>query len=46
MFDIAPRTGALVVFPGWLQHYVHAYVGDRPRICVSSNLTMEVAPPT
>jgi uncharacterized protein (TIGR02466 family) len=44
-FDLAPRTGALVVFPGWLQHYVHAYRGDRPRICISCNLTMGVAPP-
>jgi uncharacterized protein (TIGR02466 family) len=41
-FDIQPRTGALVIFPGWLQHYVHAYRGQRPRICVSCNLTMEV----
>jgi uncharacterized protein (TIGR02466 family) len=43
MFDLAPRTGALVLFPGWLQHYVHAYVGERPRICVSCNLTMDLA---
>jgi uncharacterized protein (TIGR02466 family) len=42
-FDIAPRTSALVIFPGWVQHYVHAYRGERPRICVSCNLTMEVA---
>src|SRR5437660_152668 len=26
-FTIRPRTGMLVVFPGWLQHYVHP---DRP----------------
>jgi uncharacterized protein (TIGR02466 family) len=44
-FDLAPRTGALVIFPGWLQHYVHAYRGHRPRICVSCNLTMEVVAP-
>lgn len=43
-FEIAARTGALVVFPGWLQHYVHAYRGERPRICVSCNVVMEVAP--
>jgi uncharacterized protein (TIGR02466 family) len=41
-FDLQPRTSALVIFPGWLQHYVHAYRGQRPRICVSCNLTMEV----
>ena len=44
-FDLAPRTGALVIFPGWLQHYVHPYRGERPRICVSCNLTMELAAP-
>ena len=44
-FDLAPRTSALVIFPGWLQHYVHAYRGERPRICVSCNLTMDPAPP-
>jgi len=44
-FDIRPRTSALVIFPGWVQHYVHTYRGQRPRICVSCNLTMEVAPP-
>ena len=44
-FDLAPRTSALVIFPGWLQHYVHPYRGERPRICVSANLTMEVVGP-
>ncbi len=42
-FDVQPRTGALVIFPGWLQHHVHAYRGQRPRICVSCNVTMEAA---
>lgn len=47
-FDLAPRTSALVIFPGWLQHYVHAYRGKRPRICISCNLTMETvaSPPS
>lgn len=44
-FELPARTGALVVFPGWLQHYVHAYRGERPRICISCNLTMDVVPP-
>jgi uncharacterized protein (TIGR02466 family) len=42
-FELAARTGALVVFPGWLQHFVHSYQGRRPRICISCNVTMEVA---
>lgn len=44
-FELSARTGALVVFPGWLQHYVHAYRGTRPRICISCNVTMEAVPP-
>lgn len=38
-FHVKPRTGALVIFPGWLQHFVHAYRGQRPRVCISCNLT-------
>lgn len=46
-FELPAKTGALVVFPGWLQHYVHPYRGERPRICISCNVTMEAAsPPT
>jgi uncharacterized protein (TIGR02466 family) len=39
-FTIRPRTGMLVVFPGWLQHYVHPYRGTHPRISISCNVTM------
>ena len=44
-FSVLPETGMLVVFPGTLQHYVHAYRGTRPRICVSCNLVMDPLPP-
>lgn len=37
---IRPRTGVLVVFPGWLQHFVHTYEGRTPRVCISANITM------
>lgn len=40
-FSVTPRTGALVIFPGWLQHYVHEYRGTRPRVSISCNLTLE-----
>lgn len=43
-FTALPRTGRLIVFPGWLLHYVHAYVGTRPRVSISCNVTFEVAP--
>ncbi|HET9625476.1 MAG TPA: TIGR02466 family protein [Kofleriaceae bacterium] len=32
-----PRTGALVVFPAWLVHWVVPYQGERPRISVAFN---------
>ena len=36
-FTIRPRTGVLVVFPGWLQHYVHPYRGTRPASLIACN---------
>ena len=42
-FLIRPRTGMLVVFPGWLQHYVHPYKGTRPRIVIATNAVISVA---
>jgi uncharacterized protein (TIGR02466 family) len=40
-FEVRPSTGMLVVFPGWLQHFVHGYDGDRPRVSISANITVE-----
>lgn len=45
-FTVAPRTGRLVIFPGWLLHYVHAYHGARPRVSISCNVVFDIAPPT
>lgn len=45
ILDIRPRTGMLVIFPGYLQHTVHPYDGTRPRIVVSANLSVRWAPP-
>jgi uncharacterized protein (TIGR02466 family) len=33
-----PRTGAVVIFPGWLRHQVHTYEGERPRVSLAANL--------
>jgi len=44
-FTVLPRTGRLVVFPGWLLHYVHTYRGQRPRVSISCNLVFEPASP-
>jgi uncharacterized protein (TIGR02466 family) len=45
-FTARPSTGRLLVFPGWLLHYVNAYRGQRPRVAVSCNVTFELAPPS
>jgi len=44
-FTVQPRAGMLVIFPGWLQHYVQPYRGARPRISISCNVRMELARP-
>jgi uncharacterized protein (TIGR02466 family) len=44
-FQVRPQTGLLVVFPGYLQHYVHAYQGQRPRVAISFNVRAEVVHP-
>lgn len=41
-FAIAPRPGLLVVFPGWLQHFVQPYRGGRPRVSISCNVRLEI----
>ena len=45
-FTARPSTGRLLVFPGWLLHYVNVYRGRRPRVAVSCNVTFELAPPS
>jgi uncharacterized protein (TIGR02466 family) len=43
-FAIPPETGMLVVFPGFLQHFVHSYRGTRPRVTISCNVQLELDP--
>jgi uncharacterized protein (TIGR02466 family) len=45
-FTVRPETGLLVIFPGFLTHYVHPYAGARPRTSVSFNIRVEPVPPT
>ena len=33
-----PDEGMLVVFPAWIQHYVHSFTSDVERISVSGNI--------
>lgn len=36
---IAPEAGLLVLFPGWLAHWVHPHADTRARVAVSFNVT-------
>jgi uncharacterized protein (TIGR02466 family) len=41
-FLVKPKTGQMLVFPGWLMHFVHAYHGSRPRVSIACNVTFQV----
>ena len=34
---LQPQAGQLVLFPGYLEHHVHPYRGQRPRVCIANN---------
>lgn len=34
---VQPQTGMIILFPGYLQHSVRMYHGERPRICIAFN---------
>jgi uncharacterized protein (TIGR02466 family) len=38
---IDPEPGMMLVFPGWLLHYVHPYRGTAPRVSVAFNLWLD-----
>lgn len=45
-FTVRPRTGMVVMFPGYVQHHVYPYRGTRPRVAVAFNVRCEpVGPP-
>lgn len=39
---VYPRTGMLLLFPGWLLHRVRRYAGDGTRISVAINFTRQM----
>ncbi len=41
---IRPRTGMLLMFPGWLRHGVRPYLGDQERISIAVNLVAAKMP--
>jgi len=45
IYTARPSTGRLLIFPGWLLHYVNTYHGKRPRVAISANFTFDLAQP-
>lgn len=37
-FELAVKTGMLVIFPGYVTHSVQPWFGDAPRVCFAMNL--------
>jgi hypothetical protein len=37
---VQPKAGLLVVFPAWLEHWVHPFYGRGQRISVAVNIDM------
>jgi uncharacterized protein (TIGR02466 family) len=40
-FRVRPQAGLIVVFPSWLYHWVHPYIGETPRVAISFNATIQ-----
>ena len=34
-FQVQPKNGQMLIFPGWLSHYVRPYRGGRPHISIA-----------
>jgi uncharacterized protein (TIGR02466 family) len=45
VMNVRPKTGMLLVFPGFLSHCVYPYLGDKPRVSVACNFRMELTAP-
>ena len=39
-FLLSPVAGQMILFPSWLQHWVHPYHGDDARISIAFNVTL------
>ena len=40
IFIATPEEGLLILFPGWLEHYVQYNSSKQPRISISGNVEM------
>ena len=43
-YQVDPLPGLMVVFPAWLNHMVHPFVGKGERISISFNVLLAEAP--
>ena len=43
--EVDPKPGLMVVFPAWLEHWVHPFYGKGRRISVAINMTIEEGAP-
>jgi uncharacterized protein (TIGR02466 family) len=37
---IKPQAGMMIVFPAWIEHWVHPFIGDGNRISIAVNVTL------
>jgi hypothetical protein len=38
---IRPQPGLMVVFPAWIEHWVHPFQGEGQRISIAINVTFD-----
>jgi len=38
---VIPQPGLMVAFPAWIEHGVHPYYGEGPRISIAINVALE-----
>jgi len=38
---LKPQAGLMVVFPAWIEHWVHPFFGEGNRISIAANVTMK-----
>lgn len=43
-FTVQPEAGRMVLFPSYLQHQVHPYFGEKPRISIAINIIKKPFP--
>jgi uncharacterized protein (TIGR02466 family) len=39
-FRVQPQAGQMLIFPSWLQHFVHPVIGKEDRMCIACNATI------